>query len=73
MIGTFVMKGNTKLTMWTSPAQSIIFKNIFRDCDTFAMIPLVAFAAISHENFGIFLYLIFEKRSTTNAVDINKQ
>ena len=52
---------------------SAIFKNVFRDSDTFAVIPLVAFATTSSEHFGIFLYLIVEKRSTANTVDINKQ
>ena len=51
--------------------QPTIFKNVFRD--TFAMIPLVAFAVTSSEHFGIFLYLIFEKWSRANTVDINKQ
>ena len=53
--------------------QPTIFKNVFRDSDTFAMIPLAAFAVTSSEHFGIFLYLIFEKWSTANTVDINKQ
>ena len=58
-------RGNTKLRTWTNPVQCTIFKNVFRDSDIFVLTPLAAFAAINHEHFGIFLYLIFEKRSAT--------
>ena len=58
--------------MWENPVQSPIIKNVFRDSDTFPMIPLVALTATNHEHFGILLFLIFEKRSTANIKDINK-
>ena len=64
---------NIKLAVWTNLVQSTIFKDVFKDSDTFPMIPLVVFTAISHDHFRVFLYLIFRKRSTTDTVDINKQ
>ena len=39
--------------MWTNPVQFTIFENVFKDSDTFPMIPLVEFTAISHKHFGI--------------------
>lgn len=59
--------------MWTNLVQSTIFKNVVMDTDTFLMISLATFTAITYGHFGILVYLIFEKRSTRNTVDISKQ